>query len=64
MFIIQKFKVYIDSLHSLLFINHYCEDIDQVNCTGRYLAIKQIANSFVTLNTPPVSSIVPTDTIC
>lgn len=33
-------------------------------CTGRYLGVAQLADGWVTANTPPVSTISPNDTIC
>lgn len=33
-------------------------------CDGRELAVRQMASSYITQDTPPVSSITPTDTIC
>lgn len=33
-------------------------------CTGRYLGVAQLADGWVTGNTPPVSTISPNDTIC
>ena len=61
---IGNFKEYIQSLEELIFENHYCENVTEVPCDGRELAVRQIAKSYVTLDTPPVSSIIPTDTIC
>lgn len=42
--------------------NHYCYGLPV--CNGRELAIRQMANSYVTLNTPPVSAVDPMNSIC
>ena len=34
------------------------------NCTGRYLAVAQMADGWVTSKPPPVATISPNDTIC
>lgn len=46
----------------ILFENHYCQGIPK--CTNLELAIRQVSSSYVTWNTPPVSSVIPTLTIC
>ena len=63
-YILGVFKEYVESLEELIFENHYCLNVTGVECDGRELAIRQMAESYITQNTPPVSSIIPTDTIC
>jgi len=60
----QRFNEYNTNLNSLLLENHYCDDIEMQNCTGRYLSIAQLAQAYMTSNTPPVSTISGNDTIC
>jgi hypothetical protein len=59
-----KIYSYITTLRKLLLENHYCSQIEMRECTGRYLAVGQMAEGWITSNTPPVSSITPNDTIC
>lgn len=61
-FVLAKFKNYITSIQRLIIKNHYCEGI--ANCNGRELAIRQIAESYVTRVVPPVGDVAPSDTIC
>jgi hypothetical protein len=55
---------YVTTLRDLLFANHYCEFVSAEGCTGRFLAVSQMADGWVTSNTPPVSTITANDTIC
>ncbi len=60
----EKVYSYVVSLRKLLLQNHYCAQINMSECTGRYLGVAQMADGWVTANTPPVSTISPNDTIC
>lgn len=51
-------------MRSLLLENHYCAEVKKEDCTGRYLAVAQLAEGWVTSHIPPVSTLTPTDTIC
>jgi hypothetical protein len=55
---------YIVNLKHILLENHYCAGLDERNCTGRFLAVGQMADGWVTASPPPVSTITPNDTIC
>ena len=44
--------------------NHYCEEEGVEGCTGRVLAVAQMAEGWATANPPPVGAIMPNDTIC
>jgi hypothetical protein len=43
--------------------NYYCKETPN-NCTGFDLSVRQIANSEITYNVPPVGGILPTLSIC
>lgn len=60
----EKVYSYVVSLRKLLLQNHYCAQINMTECTGRYLSVTQLADGWVTGNTPPVSTISPNDSIC
>lgn len=60
----EKIYSYVTSLRRLLLENHYCAQVKMSECTGRYLGVAQLADGWVTANTPPVSSISANDTIC
>ena len=62
--LMQKMYTYVKTIKQLLLENHYCAQISMNECTGRYLGVAQMADGWVTGNTPPVSTIVPNDTIC
>lgn len=63
-FLMEKFYNYARGVRSLLLENHYCANVKMEECTGRYLAVAQLADGWVTSHIPPVSSLIPTDTIC
>jgi hypothetical protein len=60
--ILLKFSTYIEFITPSILKNYYCVDARQ--CTGRYLAYNQFANSFVTKNPPSGTPINATDSIC
>ncbi len=62
--LMDKLYSYVTTLRKLLLENHYCVGIKMSECTGRYLSVAQMADGWVTGNTPPVSTISPNDTIC
>lgn len=62
--LMEKVYGYVTSLRRLLLENHYCAEVKMSECTGRYLGVAQMADGWVTANTPPVSTISPNDTIC
>lgn len=62
--LMEKMYTYVKTLRSLLLENHYCVGVSMKDCTGRYLGVAQMADGWVTANTPPVSTISPNDTIC
>lgn len=62
--LMNKFDEYIANLRHILIDNHYCAEVARQNCTGRYLAIGQMTDGWVTAFPPPVASITPNDTIC
>jgi hypothetical protein len=62
--LMEKVYGYVTGLRKLLLENHYCAQVSMDKCTGRYLGVAQLADGWVTANTPPVATISPNDTIC
>lgn len=62
--LMEKINSYVTNLNHILVENHYCAAMNLSECTGRYLAIAQMADGWVTASPPPVSTITPNDTIC
>ena len=55
---------WVETLRELLLANHYCEEVGLSECTGRWLGVAQMAESWATGNPPPVAGITQNDTIC
>jgi hypothetical protein len=60
--LLTTIKGYTDTIQNLIINNHYCYNLPK--CEGRELAIRQLAQAYVTRLTPNVSSIVQNDSIC
>jgi hypothetical protein len=63
-FLMEKMYGYVRSVTKLLLYNHYCAEVSEEECTGRYLAVAQISDGWVTSHTPPFSALIPKDTVC
>jgi len=55
---------YVKNLKHILIENHYCAKMNMSKCTGRFLAVAQMTDGWVSAKPPPVSTITPNNTIC